>query len=244
MGSLFCLKFIKGNLVPTKTKSTSASANDTPKPDSKPTALVDISLPLPDDKKHLTSDGNLYLLFNSSVIELSSHITTALQMSRNLPADPNAITFLDPVTLLFIDKYPELTGTQCRRQAIHYYETEERQCTDHAMIIALTDNNELKKEATPYEPGDLAYRNTSTKWQEKVPSWRAKEEEYIVPPPDRNMSNRYERRLKQLLDLLADAGIVFMAEFFENVNNNIATMLREGGVDTDKDGFHVSGTGS
>lgn len=214
----------------------------TQKPDpNREFTFIDEAIPLPDSAKHMTSDGLLYIKFGQGAIELISEISSELINARRLPINPDEVSFADPVALIINNTKKDWSSDtdEGRAQELlnetrNYYRRQHQVISSDAMQIALTDNNEFTVKAKPFpeeEKEDLS----------NVPSWRRDKAKVRVPEPEKKLTNIYEHRLKQLSDIIEEAGFEFEFTFSQKIQGAMAAALRaidegESG-DIDPDGF-------
>lgn len=201
--------------------------------------LVNVDLIVPDhmaDKidSELNNGHKIFKLrLNREVIELSEQITNGLIMARSLKA-PQGITMGDVLVLYMAKVKPWKEGTEVVMEVRQIYEQWRAEASTHAMIIAMTDQNELLNEATDY-PENFGMPDEDA----KVPTWRKRVPH--VPQPRRDLNDPYEERFKQILDFLELAGDEFSTSFYRYVNNNVAKVVREVAAEADNAGFPAAG---
>lgn len=171
------------------------------------------------------------LRLNREVIDLAEQITNGLIISRSLK-DPQGVTMGDMLVLYMAKVKPWKDGTEIVQEVRQHYQTWRMEAATHAMIIALTDLNELRNEAIPY-PDDFGQPEAT----DNLPTWRKRVPH--VPQPSRDLNDPYEERFKQVLDFLEAAGDEFSATFYRFVNNNVAKVVREVAAEADNAGFRA-----
>ena len=171
------------------------------------------------------------LRLNREVIDLAEQITNGLIISRGLK-EPQGVTMGDILVLYMAKVKPWKDGTELVQEVRQHYATWRTEAATHAMIIALTDKNELLNDATPY-PENFGQPEPES----NVPTWRKRVPH--IPQPARDLNDPYEERFKQVLDFLELAGDEFSAVFYRFVNNNVAKVVREVAAETDNAGFRA-----
>jgi hypothetical protein len=216
------------------TKARGKTAKKTEKPGS--AALIDTTIPVP---SHIEGITEFRLVLNTATLKQSETIANALVVSRRLPFNPDAISISDPFAMYIMGTRPDLTGQDSVREAEGHYERFLRQAQTDSIIVAMTAYNTLPNtEPRPYlddaEALDAEWgEDGAPEWVKAIPA---------IPEPKYNLNNPYEKRLKLIMDFLEDCGLEFTLQFNRVINNDLATKLREMGVEgSDEAGFQPSG---
>ena len=209
--------------------------------------LVNVNLVVPPETAKKYGTENLNLQLNAPVIEYGRRFVDELKLSRRIPNDPSDITMADPLALWILSTEPNLDGAAVLHKAEHYYGLYLIDVQREAFVLAMAMFNEaplLEPEPYPTEERKEILRDKGG-----VPSWLAQIPE--VPPVNKPLEHQYERRLKQIMDLLEAGGKedpLFLASFNRVINNDLTKKLREMGVSasepTDDDNFPEKPSGS
>lgn len=132
------------------------------------------------------SPSKLHLLFDKKTRGYAEQYTTALQIARGIPFNPQAIPVTDPMVLVIANVYRITDGQQAINQAIQHYQKWMMDATKHGWMLALLSDND--------------FRNEPTAWDAPEPPPPGIP---VVPEPKPNLLNPTERRLKQIIDYLS-----------------------------------------
>jgi hypothetical protein len=189
------------------------------------TNIIDERLEVPEGHAKMIENGTMHFLLNRHTMELVTEVTDELLRSRNIPPNPSSISAADPVTVHILIKQPDLDELDALEQAIHWYKTQADRCRQDAMIIAISDTNDIALSPKPYLPGEVAFDNKATDGT-TIPKWRRVAAELAIPVPDRNLVNIYENRLKVIYDFLDLCGVPFTSSFWRVFNRAMAESIR------------------
>lgn len=165
----------------------------------------------------------LHILLNSKFKSIADQYKNALFMARGIPFSQSLITLADPVALtyskLLVDEIPDDKERAARAitMAMSTYERWADEAEKESWSLAMLTDNVFSNAPLPYPPQE-----------EGLPG--------LLPElnPVRNLQNRTERRLKQILDYL-DTDITFRMEVEAAINGQIAGAIRL--AETDDAGF-------
>lgn len=216
-----------------------------PAPESRDLVNIDLAVPPETAKKFGIESLNLQL--NAPVIEYGRRFVDEFKLSRRIPNNPGDITLADPLALWVLSTEPNLDGADILHKAEHYYGLYLIDAQREAFVLAMAMFNDAELlEPQPYPTEE---RKEILREKGGVPTWLAKIPE--VPPVNKPLDHQYERRLKQILDLLETGGEEdprFLASFNRVINNDLTKKLREMGVSasepTDDDNFPEEPSGS
>lgn len=191
------------------------------------------------------SPGKIRFLLNKDVMDLYRDAVDDLENSRGLPDNAHAgnIQVSDPVVLFLAQNDPEIlvepedTKAQlAREKASGWYERQKSQVASDAIFVAITYYNDLDKIITlPYKEGEISLVfpvvdggevGETEKSGRPLPNWLRKKSSYQIPLPERRLGNEYERRLKQLYQLVEMCGPVWTAQFRRLFEKGIVKMVQ------------------
>lgn len=177
-----------------------------PSKDTKESFLYEKSFEI-DEGKTVTLRVNI-----ETILPLAQKYMTALRRARNLPQDPSIVASRDPIRQFYINSYQE-RGERIDENYImdlvrDFYTNELRGIQNLAYIMAFFDvpenNSAFMEDPEPYE--------------EQVDSISSFLDPDPVITPDIN--NKVERRLKQILDSIADHPDIF--QYIQEIIETIA----------------------
>lgn len=199
-----------------------------PKPKSKFNDLVSHDIPLPEEAHVAIREGAppaIFVRFSKDILQKTQEITDSLLISRKI-LNPDTINQNDPhvMMLALVDKDRPIEDVIYEVQYFHKKWALEAQ--RDAGFIALTLRTKLADvDPKPYTAAELA--DEEEDGEEPAPEredWEGHGN--ILPPPPRNLSNSYERRLKQFLDMLDLTDMMFQVRVGQLLNNVFIDALR------------------
>lgn len=206
--------------------------------------LLNTTLKFPEDYKGPLKNEGLKVVLNRESLELFQDIFAELCHARDLPHKDEDISVSDALTLVILAEDRRIneprgvtlmTGEQAAKRAKSHYATLRRDAEHQAYILAMTwENPDIDREPLPYnDQNETAFSIP----KEKI-SW-LKGRTFDLPPVRHDLSNPYERRFKQISDILIEAGPIFRAQVDSLLKNDLANKLREAGLGepVDPDGF-------
>jgi hypothetical protein len=202
--------------------------------------LINVDFTVPPNTAKKFGIEKLNLQLNAPVIEQARVFVDELKLARSLPNDPGDITLADPLAIFIMSVEPELEGSDVLKKAEFYYQQYIADVNRESFILAMTMfNDDIAVDPEEYVSEE---RKETLRGKGGVPIWLSKIPE--VPKPKRRIFHKYERRLKQILDLLNQGGQedpIFLASFNRVINNDLTSKMRELGVSVnepvDADGF-------
>lgn len=212
------------------------------------TDVINERLNLPEGKTELCSaheddgsktPGQIRFILNREVLDLYGDIIDDLEMSRQLPdaAHPANIQITDPVVVFLLQNDPDIRNEPeetmaqlAREKAAGWYTKQKAQVASDAIFIAISMYNELNVVPIPYKDGEIAWsvvdgEEGARSRARSLPSWLAEKAHYEIPLPERRLSNLYERRLKQLYQIVEACGVTWSAQFRVVYEKGIAKMV-------------------
>lgn len=174
--------------------------------------------------------GGIHILLNKRSMELYRRSLDGLIVSRRIPLSDDQVGVTDPLVVLLTTQDDTTEDPVYAVQ--QHYRSQRDQVNEHAYILAVTRTNKLMNEPRPYDDIESEFED----WEEGT---------FSLPPATRNLNNKYERRLKQIFDLVEDAGVMFNAKFERAIEEAVLELYKWArSQNTDEDGFRPSGVSS
>ncbi len=210
-------------------------------PMQKPKDLVSHDIPLPEEAHSAIreeSPKTLQIRFSKKTLTKVGEIIDSLLISRQI-ADPDTIHQGDGTVMALAVIEPDMDVDEIIRRVQHFHRKWAKSAQRDAGIIALTLQTKLKDTTPlPYKAEDL---EDELEAEDEREDWEGRT--ITLPPPVPNLTNPYERRLKQFLDMLELTDLQFQIKVGRLLNNIVIQALRQGAVETDDAGFPAGSTG-
>jgi hypothetical protein len=196
--------------------------------------FVDVSLPVPAAAQHLILDPVLKLRYGTKSIPLIQMASSSLLVSRRL-LEGDSISGGHGYVLALgrMKKNLNRTSKELQRDVQQMYEGWKRDLQSDVITLTMFAENKLLNEATPYDESD----------EDDKPQYDWLEQDIALPEPPRDLTNPYEKRLKQIIDFLTVCGYEFGKEVENAINEGILAAIRGLGAETDDAGFQPGTTG-
>lgn len=208
-------------------KQTSRLEQANKKFNSRKARIIDKVFVLPEE---VQSPRELHVVLDRRAIETARKATDEFLIARRINVDTDSISVADPIAMLILSMDEKISGSDAAYKAAGFYKMWQEDARREGLMVGMTMHSVIDREPLPY---------LEEEEEEEIPNWL--EDELKIPEPERNLTNRYEYRLKQIYDVLDEAGAMFSAQFKHFLDNDMADQLRKLGIGlggTDEDGFH------
>lgn len=199
--------------------------------DGKPEDIMNELIPFPEGyeiKAGFPEEG-IRLILNANTMKIYNQTYDALIMSRGIPFNIDSVTFTDPLAI-YIGNLQTWNPDPSASARAHY-EKLSKDAMGDAFTIALTANVKLANSVTLYDDDN----------DEDTPEWLKSIS--AMPKVNKNLKNPVEARLKQLLDVLEDAGLMYRATVVATIEKAMTKALRVAEeAEADESGFQSDGT--
>jgi hypothetical protein len=190
--------------------------------------LIDVRIPIPND-----TEKTFHIELSAKTMNRAKKIIDELILARHIPYDPDAISIGDPLALIIsqMKGKRDRAGDNAVLEASETYKRWMRDAQSDGFTVAMTASNELTNEPTAYVKDAV---------EDDEPAWLVEAAKTNIPEPTKNLSNPYERRLKQVEDYVNSFDATFQMSVASAINNAFAAAVQLVEADeSDEDNFSV-----
>lgn len=196
--------------------------------------FVDVTLPVPAEARHLIADPMLKLRYGTKSLDVITQATNSLTVSRRLH-EGSSISGGHIYVLALARQQPNRSSRNLIRDVQAVYEGWMNDLRSDVITLAMFAENELLNEVSPYDETDEEVDAAPAyPWMKNVPK---------LPEPERDLTNAFEYRLKQIVDFLAECGWEFGIKVEDTINEGILSSVRSLPEETDANGFPIVAAG-